>query len=133
MEQPLSERFPRMIYHIAEKPLTVHTEEELQSYLGQGWMETAKIFSEAEQLRGKIEYHQEQLRLAKESLDRLGGKKSKEIKSEPKVEVKPPPSEEDYKFKCDFPGCDKKFTLAVALSGHRRSHFKGAIIEPNGT
>lgn len=28
------------------------------------------------------------------------------------------------KFKCDFPGCDKEFDAAIALSGHQRSHKK---------
>lgn len=135
------EQFPRMIYHIAEEPKIVYSEDEFKAHLGVGWLPEKHEYAESESLKEKIGYYQEKIVECKKRLFELGKMKDRRVgnysddvtEKEEEPEEKPEkkqskeksePLPEDYKYECDFPGCGKKFTKAVALSGHSRSHKK---------
>jgi len=140
------EEFPRMIYHIAEDPKIVYSENEFKAHLGRGWLPTKNEYAEAEALRAKIEYYQEQIVECNKKLFELSKMKDRRLSNyiapveepisesspEIKEEVKPKKEKkevkkrkerpqllpEDYKYECAE--CGKKFAYAVALSQHKK-------------
>jgi hypothetical protein len=142
--------FPLMIYHIAEEPKIVYDKDELETNLKDGWTVSKEQYTEAGQLKKKIEYYQEQIVICTRRLTALEkwkkpdpepnlknyhnaiapeivalAPKSPTEEQDKKRDKKKPkriPTEADYKYVCDFPGCGKKFAYAVAKSAHQRSH-----------
>ncbi len=132
--------FPLMIYHIAEEPKIVYDKDEFEAHLKNGWTISKAQYVEAEALRKKIEYFQEQLVISQSRLAKLEKWKNPEPqatspkeklpkieKQDEKLNEKKPKrvlTEADYKYICDFPDCGKKFAYPITLAGHRKSHSK---------
>jgi endonuclease IV len=79
--------FPKMIYHETEQSRVVLSDAELREYLLKGWSTTRVSYSEANDLRARIEKAKEELRLMEMKLATIEG--INDIKIEAPVEKMP--------------------------------------------
>jgi mannose-1-phosphate guanylyltransferase len=63
--------FPKMLFHVVEKPIVVNDEEEQKLYAAKGWQETSVVFDAYNLLKAKIAYYEDILHDLYRKLERV--------------------------------------------------------------